>query len=105
MLQVVFVESHMMIVMELLDQSLGKFVTSKGHLEEAEARSVMKSVITGVRFCHRHGICCRDLKPQNIMCKVVDDRVESIKLVDFGTFKVSLACRVLLCVCVALSQQ
>lgn len=44
-------------------------------------QKILKQILSGVSYCHSHGVWRRDLKPQNVL---VDTRNETIKICDFG---------------------
>ena len=52
-----------------------------GGYSETEAAFIIWQVLLAVRYCHRHGICHRDIKLENI---VVEDYSLHVKLIDFG---------------------
>ncbi|MCO5580221.1 hypothetical protein L7F22_034087 [Adiantum nelumboides] len=58
-------------------------IVKKKYYPEAQAASLMKSLLETLKFCHDLGIMHRDLKPENVL--FVDESDESdIKLADFG---------------------
>nr|XP_006818449.1 PREDICTED: serine/threonine-protein kinase MARK1-like [Saccoglossus kowalevskii] len=56
------------------------FINTHGHLEEEEARTVFKQLISAIAFCHQKGIAHRDIKCDNILL----DEKYNVKLTDFG---------------------
>ena len=53
----------------------------KGHpLPEHEARTILRQIVSGVRHLHNHGICHRDLSPENVM---IDDDMGCV-IIDMG---------------------
>ncbi|CAK4069353.1 unnamed protein product [Aphanomyces euteiches] len=70
-------------ILECLDGGdLFDRVTQKGKLSEADAQSVMASLVEAVYYCHSHCILHRDIKPENILMSS-----SGIKLCDFGFAK------------------
>ena len=53
-------------------------------LSEQQAKAVIRMIIEAVQYLHTHGICHRDLKPDNILVK---DDFSEIKIIDFGVAK------------------
>lgn len=62
--------------------TLRSYLEQKGIIEENEARSIIKSILEALQYCHFKGIIHRDLKLENIMYS--DSSKSSIKLIDFG---------------------
>src|SRR5215217_6569021 len=70
-------------IMEYIDAGNFKTFTKKNpqHVDK-----LLVDVLRGLAFLHKHGIAHRDLKPQNILIKIVDDEPVS-KITDFGISK------------------
>ena len=56
-----------------------------GRFTEDEARFYWQQLLQGVLFCHRKGICHRDLKLENLL---LDEKGEVLKITDFGFAKI-----------------
>jgi len=56
------------------------YIVSRGRLDEREARRLFQQIVSGVEYCHAHGVVHRDLKPENILL----DSDNSVKIADFG---------------------
>ncbi|CAM9642271.1 unnamed protein product, partial [Ectocarpus fasciculatus] len=67
---------------ELFDRIVGR-----PRFTEDEAFTVMYPLVESVAYLHEMGIVHRDLKPENILC---GDRIEDIKIADFGLSKVRM---------------
>lgn len=57
------------------------YISRKGKLDEAAARSLFQQLSAAVAYCHRCNIVHRDIKPENIM---LEHATKNIKLTDFG---------------------
>jgi len=69
------------LVFELVEMDLKKYMDSNTEpLPINLIKSYTSQMITGLHFCHSHGIMHRDLKPQNILVS----RDGGLKLADFG---------------------
>lgn len=53
----------------------------QGPIPEAQAASLIKSLLEGVAHCHRLGVAHRDIKPDNVLF----DSSGNLKLADFGS--------------------
>lgn len=83
-------QRHILMVMEYLGGgTLKNFIENRkqmgsGHeINEEDAASMMKGIVSGLDYLHSKGIIHRDLKPENILFLKTND-VSSIKLIDFG---------------------
>ncbi|EAY18459.1 CAMK family protein kinase [Trichomonas vaginalis G3] len=78
-------ENNTYILMELcLKGNVKNYLSRKGALSEKEAAKIIKSVCSGVKYCHDHHIIHRDLKLDNFM--ISDDG--DIKIIDFGVSEI-----------------
>jgi len=56
---------------------------------EAQAATIMRQVLGGVRYMHAQGVCHRDLKPENFLLHAAGGIEQAtLKIIDFG-----IACR------------
>merc|ERR1719399_432883 len=61
---------------------------SNGRFTEKIGSTLMKQMLQAVNYLHTHGICHRDLKPDNfLLADKTDIDKAHIKLIDFGTAK------------------
>ncbi|XP_034239589.1 LOW QUALITY PROTEIN: serine/arginine repetitive matrix protein 2-like [Thrips palmi] len=71
----------MVLVMEYAaGGELYDFLSERKVLGEEEARRLFRQIATAVYYCHKHKICHRDLKLENILL----DETGSAKIADFG---------------------
>ena len=79
---IVQADKKLYLVFEFLDQDLKQHMDScrPKSIPMALAHSYLYQLISGVAFCHSHGILHRDLKPQNLLI----NREGHLKLADFG---------------------
>ncbi|KAK7050057.1 Calmodulin-dependent protein kinase cmk2 [Paramarasmius palmivorus] len=61
-------------------------VLARGKFTERDARGVVRSILSGVKYLHDHDIVHRDLKPENILYRTPDDDSD-IVIADFGIAK------------------
>lgn len=60
---------------------LERYAKTKGHLEIAEAATIIVQIAAAVEAAHCQNIVHRDLKPDNVM---YDPETRTVKLLDFG---------------------
>jgi len=63
---------------ELFDQ-----IVERGSYSESDAANLIRQVLEGIAYMHRHGVVHRDLKPENLLCASAN----VIKIADFGLSK------------------
>lgn len=77
-------EDHNMLVMECMEGGeLLERIISKSSYDEKQARDAARNILSAIEHCHNHGILHRDLKPDNLLLKSLDDDAD-LKLADFG---------------------
>ncbi|XP_043068102.1 serine/threonine-protein kinase par-1 isoform X9 [Drosophila bipectinata] len=86
----------MVLVMEFAaGGELYDYLSERKVLSEEEARRIFRQVATAVYYCHKHKICHRDLKLENILL----DEKGNAKIADFGLSNVFDAGRLLATFC------
>jgi serine/threonine protein kinase len=58
--------------------------------EEEVARRYFQQLLSGVGYCHNHGVCHRDLKPENLLLASTEEGA-TLKIADFGLSAVFLS--------------
>jgi BR serine/threonine kinase len=72
---------HLYMILELgANGELFDYLVSKRSLSREEALAFFREIIYGLDYLHQHGICHRDMKPENILL----DASKHIKIADFG---------------------
>ncbi|KAF9643650.1 Pkinase-domain-containing protein, partial [Thelephora ganbajun] len=61
-------------------------ISTRGKFTEADAVSVLRSILSGVKYLHDNDIVHRDLKPENILYRTRDSESD-IVIADFGIAK------------------
>ncbi|CAD8093062.1 unnamed protein product [Paramecium primaurelia] len=80
-------ESQAFVIMELIHgKEMFEVINDAGHYSEDDAKELFKQLLSAIEYMHRHGICHRDLKPNNILC--LQDK-KQIKVTDFNVSKFS----------------
>ncbi|KAM3130683.1 hypothetical protein pb186bvf_017191 [Paramecium bursaria] len=68
------------VIMELAEGHLQQVM---GKMDEIQCSQIMKSMLLGLQYLHEEGIVHRDIKPDNILIKDMND-LTSVKIADFG---------------------
>jgi len=63
---------------ELFDQ-----IVERGSYTENDAAKLVRQILEGIDYMHKHGVVHRDLKPENLLCASAN----VIKIADFGLSK------------------
>lgn len=71
---------------ELFDR-LAKRAKAGNLYSEKESSEIFKKLMTGINYCHSHGVCHRDIKPENILFSDKED-ISTLKIADFGLSRV-----------------
>jgi len=68
---------------ELFDQ-----IVERGSYSEHDAAALVRQILEGIDYMHKHGVVHRDLKPENLLCSNPSSATSSIiKIADFGLSK------------------
>ena len=79
---------YLAIVMEYVPNGdMFAHVVSKRGLPEAEARWFFQQLVLGMDYCHRKGVCNRDIKLENTLLVMQKDKKPLLKMCDFGYAK------------------
>ena len=57
---------------------------NKGFIRESIVKKIFNQIVQAVEILHEHGICHRDLKPDNLL---YNSKTGNIKLMDFNISK------------------
>lgn len=71
---------------ELFDR-LAKRAKEGKLFTERESCAIFKKLMTGINYCHSHGVCHRDIKPENVLFADSED-ISTLKIADFGLSRV-----------------
>eukprot|EP01092_Planopodium_desertum_P007503 TRINITY_DN3080_c0_g3_i6.p1 TRINITY_DN3080_c0_g3~~TRINITY_DN3080_c0_g3_i6.p1 ORF type:complete len:333 (+),score=40.68 TRINITY_DN3080_c0_g3_i6:117-1001(+) len=79
--------THVYLVMELVTGGeLFDKIVEKGSYTEKDAATLVRKIVSAVKYLHSLGIVHRDLKPENLLVKSAKDHTE-VKIADFGLSK------------------
>jgi formylglycine-generating enzyme required for sulfatase activity len=79
--------SHFLVQQFIDGQTLAEELKAQGKpFTEAQVRSLLLDLLPVLQFIHSHNVIHRDIKPDNIMRRQVDDRMV---LIDFGAAKMA----------------
>ncbi|ABW98229.1 kin(snf2) (nucleomorph) [Hemiselmis andersenii] len=65
---------------------LFNYLVEKRRIQNREALRFFQQIVSGIEYCHKHRICHRDLKLENILL----DENHDIKIADFGMASLSV---------------
>lgn len=90
-------EKRFMLVSELCNGGeLFQLIAKERKFETREAGIILRQLVCAIHYMHHReevdgkeigGVVHRDLKPENILLTDTEDKIPSIKLIDFGTAK------------------
>eukprot|EP00873_Tetraselmis_striata_P024682 jgi/Tetstr1/444946/TSEL_032764.t1 len=80
---------HLAIVMEYAEGGeLFDQISKQGRFSEKDARYYFQQLISGVSYCHKSGVCHRDLKLENtLLAATTSGSMPDVKICDFGYSK------------------
>lgn len=80
--EVIREEDNLYLVFEYMEENLYQLMRRQVvPFPEPTIKNIIKQVIDGLAFVHKHGYFHRDIKPENLLCR---NGTESIKIADFG---------------------
>jgi len=65
-------------------------IVERGSYSEHDAANIIRQILEGIDYMHKHGVVHRDLKPENLLCatlKTETNKPTIIKIADFGLSK------------------
>jgi len=92
-MEVYLTKEHLAIVMEYAEGGeLFDRIAKCGRFSEGDARFYFQQLISGVHYCHKSGVCHRDLKLENTLLATpsAGNTLPDVKICDFGYSKSSL---------------
>ena len=79
---------YLAIVMEFVPNGdMFNYVVQRRGLPETEARWFFQQLVLGMDYCHRKGVCNRDIKLENTLLVLQPDKKPLLKMCDFGYSK------------------
>jgi calcium/calmodulin-dependent protein kinase I len=66
------------------DYTLRVLSEDTGFITESIIKNIFKQIVQAIEIIHEHGICHRDLKPDNLL---YNSKTGSVKLMDFNISK------------------
>jgi serine/threonine protein kinase len=69
-------------------RTLKTILAKEGPLSAQRTLQIMEQVCPAIAAAHKLGIVHRDLKPDNIMCRIDEEGIERVQVLDFGLAKV-----------------
>jgi serine/threonine-protein kinase SRK2 len=87
--EVFITPQHLAIVMEYAEGGeLFERISKVGRFDESDARYFFQQLISGVSYCHKSGVCHRDLKLENtLLATPTSGTMPDVKICDFGYSK------------------
>lgn len=84
------IDDSLYIVMERLDSTLHHFLKIEFYLDHTQIKYIMYQLVCGLIYVHFNEIMHRDLKPDNVLMKIIDPQLPlQIKLADFSLSRYS----------------
>ena len=68
------------------------YIVRHGKVEDVNAAKFFDTILDGVEYLHKSGVCHRDLKPENLL---LEKESNNLKIIDFGlsnTYKNATDC-------------
>ena len=74
------------IVLEFINgETLEKYIINKkGELDENTILLIIKQISSALKYLHDQDIMHRDIKPDNILLTLENDKIKNVKITDFG---------------------
>jgi calcium-dependent protein kinase len=94
-------KNYEFIFMEYCEESLLTVLLDKGKFEERDLKSIIKQLLSALKYCHIRNIVHRDIKLENILLKKDKNSKKGwiVKLIDFGHSTIILPKKYMMRVC------
>lgn len=85
LIEVIREDNSLYLIFEHMEENLYQLMRRQSSpFPEATICSIVRQIVAGLAYIHKHGFFHRDIKPENLLCR---DGPNSIKIADFGLIR------------------